>query len=178
MPDLAKHHHKQLQALERLAHRMDRAFRIPLIGVRIGWDSIAGLVPGVGDTIALIPAGYILYSGYRMGASAPILARMAANIGVDALIGSIPLAGDLFDVAWKANTRNTDLLRRHFEERAASDEPLPKRLGRKRFSSLTAPRELRLAPTYVGAHHPGALHRRKPHKQASWQHPLNRTLDS
>lgn len=177
MRELAKHHQLRLQSLERLAQRMDRAFRIPLIGVRVGWDSIAGLVPGVGDALALLPAGYIIYSGYRMGASAPVLARMAANVGADALIGAIPVVGDLFDVAWKANTRNTDLLRRHMEARAASDEPLPKRLGRKPFSSLTAPRELRLAPTYVGAHHAGALHRANPRRRQAWQHPLNRALD-
>ncbi|WP_417472284.1 DUF4112 domain-containing protein [Leisingera sp.] len=171
MSDLSPLQERKLETLDRLAQRMDRAFRIPVLGVRIGWDSIAGLVPGVGDAVALIPAGYILYSGYRMGASAPILARMAANIGVDALIGSVPLVGDLFDVAWKANTRNTALLRRHLEE-TPPKEPLPKRLGRKPFSSLTPPRELKMAPSYVGMHHRG-----RPRNRPAWQHPLSRTLD-
>ncbi len=89
MPDTA-YHEDRLQSLERLAHRMDRAFRIPLIGMRNGWDSILGLVPGVGDEMALLPAGYILLSGRRMGASRGTLARMAVNIGVDALCGYDP----------------------------------------------------------------------------------------
>lgn len=151
MPDLPEHQQQQLQTLERLAHRMDRAFRIPLLGVRVGWDSIAGLVPGIGDIVALLPAGYILYTGYRMGASAPVLARMAANSGIDALIGAVPLVGDLFDAAWKSNTRNTALLRRHLEQKGNKPEPLPKRLGRRKFSSLTPPRELRLSPAYAGS---------------------------
>lgn len=149
MPDLPEHQHQQLQALERLAYRMDRAFRIPVIGLRVGWDSVAGLVPGIGDLLALLPAGYILYSGYRLGASTPVLARMAANSGIDALIGAIPLLGDLFDAAWKSNTRNTALLRRHLEEKGNKGEPLPKRLGRRKFSSLTAPRELRFSPAFA-----------------------------
>lgn len=170
MPELPEHKQQQLQTLERLAQRMDRAFRIPLVGVRVGWDSIAGLVPGIGDALALVPAGYILYSGYRMGASTPVLARMAANIGIDTLIGAIPFAGDLFDVAWKSNTRNTALLRRHLEESGNKGEPLPKRLGRRKFSSLTAPRELRLSPACAGSSNslrkqPGIRH-----------HPLGRPM--
>lgn len=172
MSNLARSQQQKLQSLERLAQRMDRAFRIPVIGVRVGWDSLIGLVPGIGDAAAMLPAGYILYSGYRMGASAPILGRMAANIGVDALIGAIPLVGDLFDVGWKANTRNTDLLRRHLENADAKGEPLPKRLGRKPFSSLTSPRELKMMPVYAQAQRRG-----QPRHRPAWQHPLNRTLD-
>ncbi len=168
MPELPSHQNSELEKLERLAQRMDRAFRVPLAGVRVGWDSIAGLVPGIGDALALAPAGYILYRGFRMGASAPVLARMAANIGIDTLIGSIPLAGDLFDVAWKANTRNTALLRRHFEGNGRKGEPLPKRLGQRKFSSLTAPRELRLSPDWAGSRGP----QRKPTQGR--HHPLGR----
>ncbi|MFY0309320.1 DUF4112 domain-containing protein [Leisingera sp. D0M16] len=172
MPDLPQYHEEKLQSLERLAQRMDRAFRIPGLGLRVGWDSIAGLVPGIGDALALAPAGYILYSGYQMGASAGTLARMAANTGIDALIGSVPLVGDLFDMAWKSNTRNTDLLRRHLEETASKGEPLPKRLGRRAFSKLTAPRELGRSLSYL------ETRPAPPQDQpAIRQHPLNRYLD-
>ncbi|KIC39232.1 DUF4112 domain-containing protein [Leisingera sp. ANG-M7] len=170
MPDLPEHQHKQLKALERLAHRMDRAFRIPVIGLRVGWDSIAGLVPGIGDVLALLPAGYILYSGYRLGASPRVLARMAANSGIDALIGAVPVLGDLFDAAWKSNTRNTALLRRHLEEKGNRGEPLPKRLGRRKFSSLTAPRELRYSPAFA------APPDRRQHQPQLRQHPLGRAF--
>ncbi|QDI75573.1 MULTISPECIES: DUF4112 domain-containing protein [Leisingera] len=172
MPDLPHHHEQKLQSLERLAQRMDRAFRIPGIGLRVGWDSIAGLVPGIGDALSLAPAGYILYSGYQLGASAGTLARMAANTGIDALIGSVPLVGDLFDIAWKSNTRNTELLRRHLEDTASRGEPLPKRLGRRAFSKLTAPREFGRSLSYA-RNRPGPQQK----QPGIRQHPLNRFLD-
>lgn len=108
----------ELARLHRLAHRMDKVFRIPLIGVRIGWDPIIGLVPGVGDMLTLIPAIYILHRAHRLGVPPVVLARMGANIGIDAVIGAVPILGDLFDAAWKANIRNVDLLHRHFERQA------------------------------------------------------------
>jgi hypothetical protein len=60
-----------LDRLYRLARRMDYAFRIPLLGVRLGWDSILGLVPGVGDVLAVAPAGYIIKEARRMGGQRP-----------------------------------------------------------------------------------------------------------
>lgn len=107
-------HAARLDHLDRVAHTMDRALRIPLIGVRVGLDSIIGLVPGVGDLLALGPAGYIVLQAHRMGAPRGLVARMGVNIGIDAVVGSIPLIGDLFDVGWKANSRNVKLLREHF----------------------------------------------------------------
>lgn len=108
-------HKERIDRLDRIARTMDRAIRVPLVGVRIGWDSILGLIPGVGDALTLGPAGYIVLEAHRMGAPASVKARMLGNIGIDALIGSIPLVGDLFDIGWKANTRNVTLLRNHFE---------------------------------------------------------------
>ncbi|RVV99105.1 DUF4112 domain-containing protein [Mesobaculum littorinae] len=108
-----------MAALERLAERMDAAFRLPLIGTRIGWDGILGLLPGIGDAAAFGPAGYIIYRAMQMGAPRPVLARMAANAGVDAVVGTVPLIGDLLDIGLKANRRNVRLLRRHFERTGA-----------------------------------------------------------
>ncbi len=118
--------HADLDRLRNIAHRMDTALRIPLIGVRVGWDSILGLVPGVGDALALVPAGYIVKEAHRLGASRRILGQMCANVGIDLAIGAIPLVGDLFDVGWKANTRNVDLLHEHLSDRdraAAARQP-------------------------------------------------------
>ncbi|MBW4960932.1 DUF4112 domain-containing protein [Sulfitobacter sp. CW3] len=109
-----------LDRLHRLARRMDYAFRIPLLGVRLGWDSILGLVPGVGDALALAPAGYIIKEAHRMGASSTVLGRMGANVGIDLVIGAIPLIGDLFDIGWKANTRNVALLSDHLADRSVA----------------------------------------------------------
>jgi hypothetical protein len=118
-----------LDRLHRLARRMDYAFRIPLLGVRLGWDSILGLVPGVGDVLALAPAGYIIKEARRMGASAPVLGRMGANVGIDMVIGAIPLVGDLFDIGWKANTRNVALLRDHLADRSLLAEDVEGQLS-------------------------------------------------
>lgn len=117
--DFTDHPHAaDLARLSRLARRMDSAIRLPIIGVRVGWDSILGLIPGVGDAAALLPAGYILKEAHRLGASRSVLTRMAGNVGIDLFIGTIPLLGDLFDVGWKANLRNVDLLHRHLAEKA------------------------------------------------------------
>jgi hypothetical protein len=119
MPD-KKTSQQDLDRLHRLARRMDNAFRIPLIGVRLGWDSILGLVPGVGDALALAPAGYIIKEAHRLGADNSVLGRMGANVAIDMLIGTIPLIGDLFDIGWKANTRNVALLRDHLDGKSAA----------------------------------------------------------
>lgn len=104
---------QRLARLDTLATRMDRAFRIPLTRIRFGWDGILGLVPGVGDTLAVAPAIYILHEAHDMGASKPVLARMIANIGFDWLVGLVPLVGDILDIGVKSNSRNVALLRAH-----------------------------------------------------------------
>ena len=111
MPD----HIDQLAHLDRIARTMDRAVRLPVVGIQVGWDSILGLIPGIGDALTLGPAAYIVVQAHRMGTPGALKAGMLGNIGIDALIGSIPLVGDLFDIGWKANTRNVALLQRHFE---------------------------------------------------------------
>ncbi|MGI3164758.1 DUF4112 domain-containing protein [Pseudooceanicola sp. 200-1SW] len=105
----------RLHRLDRLAHRMDRAFRLPGTGIRFGWDSILGLLPGLGDTVTLAPAAWIILEGHRLGLPRARVAQMIGNAGIDWIIGSVPLAGDLFDVGWKGNLRNVALIRRHLE---------------------------------------------------------------
>lgn len=116
-PDVAR--------LRKLAHRMDTAFRIPVIGKRIGWDSILGLVPVVGDALALAPAAYIVKEAHRMGVDRTTLARMGFNVGVDVAIGAIPLVGDIFDIGWNANVRNVNLLHAHLRAAAAKKKGDP-----------------------------------------------------
>lgn len=114
---------RRLEQLERIAERMDHAFRIPVIGKRIGWDSILGLVPGIGDVLTLLPAGYIIHAAWGMGAPTPVLARMLANVAVDVAVGTVPVIGDIFDVVWEANSRNVRLLRRYLEETSPLQSP-------------------------------------------------------
>ncbi|QFT59788.1 hypothetical protein FIU94_13220 [Sulfitobacter sp. THAF37] len=112
-------HADELARLRRLATRMDTAFRIPGTGIRFGWDAIIGLLPGVGDTLALAPSAYIIHKSHRLGAPKHLLARMMLNSGIDLVVGSVPLIGDIFDVGWKSKIRNVDLLERHLRDTAA-----------------------------------------------------------
>ena len=100
-----------LEGLERLAWLMDRAFKIPGTPIRVGLDAIIGLLPFGGDFVTgLIQAGIVVVAMTRYKVPKPIAARMAANVLLDIAVGSIPLVGDAFDVAFKANTRNLQLL--------------------------------------------------------------------
>lgn len=104
-----------LVSLGRLSRLLDGAIRIPGTGIRIGLDPILGLIPGLGDWAGAIGSGYILIRAAGLGASRPTLMRMASNIGLDFVAGSVPVIGDLFDVGWRANERNMTLLRAHLE---------------------------------------------------------------
>jgi hypothetical protein len=107
------------QSLDQLSRWMDGLFRIPGTGWRFGLDAIVGLIPGVGDTVSTLTGFYILAAGVRYRVSKVTLLRMGVNIGVDYLFGAIPILGDLFDMAWKSNQRNVELLRRRATVSAA-----------------------------------------------------------
>ena len=92
---------------------MDAGIRIPGTNLRFGLDPILGLIPGAGDAVGALLAAWILVEAIRWGASRATLGRMAANIALDALVGAVPLLGDVFDVVWKANLKNVALLERH-----------------------------------------------------------------
>ena len=95
---------------------LDEAFRVPGTGIRFGLDGIIGLVPGLGDVLAGLLSLVIPLAAWIRGVPYVPLARMAANLGIGVLVGSIPLFGDIFDIAWKANRRNYRLLVRHLGE--------------------------------------------------------------
>jgi hypothetical protein len=103
--------------LTRLARLFDSRFRVPGTDWRFGLDGLIGLIPGVGDAVGLLVALWILREGHRLGASKMTMLRMLGNIAADGVLGAVPLAGDLFDVAFKANRRNVDLLRRDLGRR-------------------------------------------------------------
>lgn len=108
-------HVQALRTLERIAALMDERFRIPGTGFRVGLDGLLGLIPGVGDAATALVSLYLLHQAHRLGARGPLLARMVGNVAVDALLGSVPVVGDLFDFGFKANRRNVELLRRHLQ---------------------------------------------------------------
>lgn len=94
-----------------LARWLDNKIVLPG-GIRIGFDGLIGLIPGIGDTIGTMLSFYIVTQAARMGASVTTLIRMIGNILLELFLGSIPVLGDLFDFVWKANVRNIALLER------------------------------------------------------------------
>jgi len=108
--------HPALKNLDQLAKLMDSKFKIPGTEIRFGLDSLIGLIPGVGDLSTFAVSGYMVWIMTKNGASGYVLARMILNILIDAVIGSIPLIGDIFDIAFKANIRNMRLMNEHFRE--------------------------------------------------------------
>jgi len=103
----------------RLAGWLDTAFRIPGTRIRIGVDPLLGLVPGLGDAVAALFGGFIVWTAVRAGAPRLVVARMLGNVAVDAIVGAVPLLGTVFDVVFKAHQRNARLLADWTEQPAA-----------------------------------------------------------
>ncbi len=104
-----------VQSVEKLARLMDSRFALPGMPVKLGLDTIIGLIPVLGDTIGLSISGYIIAQAKRLGVSDATLMKMIINVFLDWLIGLVPILGDLFDWGWQANNRNAQLLRKHYE---------------------------------------------------------------
>jgi len=95
---------------------LDTAWSIPGTPYRIGIDGILGLIPGIGDPLGAVLSSYLIFEAARIGAPKRILLRMVGNVALDSLVGLIPILGDVFDIAWKANVRNLALLRAHKDD--------------------------------------------------------------
>ena len=107
---------KVIRNLDSLAKLMDSQFQIPNMKIRFGLDALIGLIPGVGDFAGFLVSGYIILVLASNGASGFVIARISFNIIIDAVIGSIPILGDIFDLAFKANERNMKLVHEHYLE--------------------------------------------------------------
>ena len=105
---------RALARLRRLAILLDAAFVIPGTTVRIGWDPLIGLIPGAGDALTAVLSLYIVVAAWRLGVRPGLLARMVINIAIDVGLGTVPVAGDVFDALWRANLMNVALIERHF----------------------------------------------------------------
>lgn len=112
-----------LRRLRGLSHLLDNAIPIPGTRYRIGLDPILGLAPGFGDTVATALSAYIVVEAARMGLSRAILTQMVFNILLETAIGSVPVLGDIFDAAWKANIKNLELLESHLEVSELEQQP-------------------------------------------------------
>lgn len=113
MPKIEKE--KSRKRLERLAWYLDSSIKIPGLNARFGLDGLLGLVPGVGDTIGALVSSAVISEAARLGAPKVLLLKMAVNVVLDALVGTVPVLGDLFDFVWKANQRNVQLLNSYLD---------------------------------------------------------------
>ena len=107
---------RDIADLEHLARLLDSQFAIPGTNWRFGLDSIIGLIPGVGHLITTAMGGYIIYRARDLGAPRWLIARMVGNLAIDGVIGAIPLVGDIFDFAFRANRKNVLMLLRYIDK--------------------------------------------------------------
>jgi hypothetical protein len=105
----------KLAKLRRVSKIFDNAIAIPGTKISFGLDPILGLIPGGGDTITGGIAAYIVVEAARMGVPREILGKMVGNILIDSFAGTVPVVGDLFDLGWKANVKNLELLEKHLD---------------------------------------------------------------
>jgi hypothetical protein len=98
------------ERLRRVAWLLDNSIQLPGTNFRVGIDSLIGLIPGFGDAIGALLSSYIVAEAARLGIPKATLIRMSLNVALETIIGMIPIAGDVFDMAWKANQRNVRLL--------------------------------------------------------------------
>ena len=108
-------HIARIKKLRRITKVLDNAITIPGTKFSFGLDPILGLLPGGGDTITGGLSAYIVVEAARMGVSREVLGKMVGNILLDSFAGTIPVLGDLFDVGWKSNVKNMELLEKHLE---------------------------------------------------------------
>ncbi|MEM9168818.1 MAG: DUF4112 domain-containing protein [Pseudomonadota bacterium] len=109
-----------VRRIERLARILDTQFE--LFGFRFGADGIIGLLPGVGDLSTAILSGYLIVEAARAGAGPQLIVRMVINVLIDTLLGAVPVFGDIFDFAFRANAMNAKLLRDYLQKRAEENQ--------------------------------------------------------
>ncbi len=141
---LPEDHRLKLELARKLARLMDAGFEIPGTRQRVGLDPILGLLPGVGDLIALGVALYIIFLGRQLGVSRFHLGRMLFNTVMDTLVGAIPVVGDAVDIFWRSNTQNIQILERHLEKTYGQPKPsdrlsLLRRMTRKKGQASLPP---------------------------------------
>lgn len=106
---------KNIKQLERWAWLLDNSIPIPGTSIKMGLDSLIGLIPGIGDITGGALSSYILLQAVNSGVASIVIARMAVNIMFDTVIGMIPIVGDIFDITFKANLRNIELMTNYYD---------------------------------------------------------------
>ena len=104
---------QRVEAMEKL---LERSLMIPGTKIPIGLDALAGLIPVVGDLITAAMGAWIVWEGRNLGMPKWQLWRMAANIGIDTAVGAVPLVGDVLDFAFRSNSKNLRIIKRHLDK--------------------------------------------------------------
>ncbi|WP_166828513.1 DUF4112 domain-containing protein [Thalassoroseus pseudoceratinae] len=107
---------QRMERLRKVTRTMDEAFSLPGTNFRVGWDSVIGLVPVVGDLATTVVSGWVIREARQMGISRWQAVRMLGNVGIDMVVGLVPGLGDVADAAFKANTKNMKILEKHVEK--------------------------------------------------------------
>ena len=106
----------KIKWLDTVSTFLDNQFRIPGTNTRFGLDFIMGLVPYAGDVASFGVSSVLVLTMVRYGASGSVILRMLWNIFLDTVVGAIPILGDIFDLYYKSNRRNFELLKAHYAE--------------------------------------------------------------
>ena len=106
----------QLQMVDTYSRLLDTKFRIPGTSIRFGLDFLMGLVPGAGSLLSMAFSGLLVTTMARHGASGMLAIRMLFNVALDTIVGFVPVLGNLFDLFYKANYRNLQLMREYYDE--------------------------------------------------------------
>ncbi|MEL6911433.1 MAG: DUF4112 domain-containing protein [Cyanobacteria bacterium J06648_1] len=125
---------KNLKRIRQLAHLLDTAIAIPGTKIRFGLDPILGLIPGGGDLIAAAISAYMIYLAARSGLERSEIIKMVKNVAIETAVGSVPIAGDIFDIYFKANMRNLEILENHL----AQDEVEAEESSTKTLSAIAS----------------------------------------
>jgi len=113
---------KKLKKIRKIARLLDSAISIPGTKIRFGIEPILGLIPGGGDLITALISAYTIYLATSFGLEKPEIFKMIKNVVIDTAVGSIPIAGDLFDAYFKSNIRNLEILEKHLAKTGIETE--------------------------------------------------------
>lgn len=111
---------ERLQRLDKLSKSLDTKWNV--MGVNVGWDTVIGLIPGIGDTVTSCISAYIVREAHLLGVPFLTKCRMVWNIVIDWIVGLVPVIGDLLDIGWKANRRNVKLIMAHAQKHGLHED--------------------------------------------------------
>ena len=109
--------------LERMEYLLERAIRIPGTDKRLGLDVLLDFIPVGGSVVAAAMGTYLAWEARNLGVSRGTMLRMGGNIGIDMMLGAIPIVGAIPDYFFRSNTRNLKLIRRWLEKHHPQGEP-------------------------------------------------------